>query len=73
METNSLQDKFVLTWETLAIKVADAEVATAVTRFLKSACKDAASAFLDAGRVWNDSAVIGTKAIGTPTHNKKVW
>ena len=60
-----------LTCETLAINVAEADVAIAVMIFLNRACNDAASAFLEAGRVWNDKAVIGTNAIGTPIHNKR--
>ena len=49
----------------------EADVAIAVMIFLNRACNDAASAFLEAGRVWNDKAVIGTNAIGTPIHNKR--
>ena len=52
------------------MNVAETEVATAVTIFLNNACNEAASAFLFDGNVWNDNAVIGTNAMGTPMHNK---
>ena len=51
------------------MNVAEADVAIAVIIFLNKACRAAASAFLLAGSVWKESAVIGTKAVGTPIHS----
>ena len=50
------------------INVADNAVDIAVTIFLNNACNEAASTLLDADRVKNDNAVIGTNAAATPIH-----